>query len=561
MAYNGGTTWLNSNPNLGIQVWYWDPVRSDNNLTQRISFCLLPIGGYDYWGFGASISWGYYHPITGRWIQGEDHQMVDTSISQWGEIWWEPAQISLDVGENSGSLHISANIYSSNTGQWGTAVDVYIPYESTSPTYIDPSRGDVSYYPSGITDPYDSAWFSTIHIDYSNFNGGSSGIAYYGVFKYEWGSPNIGTTSSYRSGIAQIWNYGSSGSFDWNGKPPYPMYYLKNKQTGKYLDVIDGLFQNDQRIRTYPFNGSQAQRWGFEPVSGTSDRYYLHPDCTYNAMIHTVNTGTASGTELCLWTYTGAPTTQWLVEPTGDPDGSVYIRLVANTKQVIDANVDTGGITIWEFYAQDNQKWILEDASDAWLGTWMSFDIQVIANDGNECEGYNQNRKVRMYTIPGTLASNQLSWSNQGTTWQGGPVTCRWSVVGSDNSLRVSDTYEISIERQYNDVWCEYNRGFSNTVNYTFTIDPAIVAYEYRYRIRAYNIFDAAGPWSEYSHSLNISGPSFIDNKTCTIYVVQDGKWVPTTIYLPISNMWKYTTVINPEGLNPGDSSGSGPIN
>lgn len=74
MAYNGGTTWLNSNPNLGIQVWYWDPVRSGNNLTQRISFCLLPIGGYDYWGFGASISWGYYHPITGTWVQGEDHQ-------------------------------------------------------------------------------------------------------------------------------------------------------------------------------------------------------------------------------------------------------------------------------------------------------------------------------------------------------------------------------------------------------------------------------------------------------------------------------------------------------
>ena len=561
MAYNGGTTWLNSNPNLGIQVWYWDPVRSGNNLTQRISFCLLPIGGYDYWGFGANISWGYYHPNTGTWVQGEDHQMVGTSPIQWGEIWWEPAQISLDVGENSGSLHLSANIYSNGTGQWGTSVDVYIPYGSTAPTYIYPSRGDVSYEPSGIIDPYDAAWFSTIHIDYSNFNGGSSGIAYYGVFKYEWGSPSIGTTSSYRSGIAQIWNYGSGGSFDWNGKPPYPMYYLKNKQTGKYLDVIDGIFQNDQRIRTYDFNGSQAQRWGFESVPNTTDRYYLHPDCTYNAMIHTVNTEATNGTELCLWSYTGAPTTQWLVEPTRDPDGSVYIRLVANTEQVIDANVDTGGITIWEFYAQDNQKWILEDASDAWIGKWMSFDIQVIANDGNECEGYNQNRKVRMYTIPYTLTSNQLSWSNPGTTWQGGPVTCRWDAVGSDNILRASDTYEISIERQYNGVWCEYNRGFSNTINYTFTIDSAIVAYEYRYRIRAYNIYDAAGPWSEYSHSLNISGPTFIDNKTCTIYVVQDGKWIPTTMYLPVSNAWKYATVINPKSSNPGGSSGSGPIN
>ena len=60
-----------------------------------------------------------------------------------------------------------------------------------------------------------------------------------------------------------------------------------------------------------------------------------------------------------------------------------YIRLVANTEQVIDANVDTGGITIWEFYAQDNQKWILEDASDAWRGRWFQFNVVAVANDEN----------------------------------------------------------------------------------------------------------------------------------------------------------------------------------
>ena len=66
---------------------------------------------------------------------------------------------------------------------------------------------------------------------------------------------------------------------------------------------------------------------GFESIPNMENGYYLHPDCTYNAMIHTVNAATTSGTELCLWTYTGEPTTQWLIEPTGDPDDSVYIRL------------------------------------------------------------------------------------------------------------------------------------------------------------------------------------------------------------------------------------------
>lgn len=548
-SYEGGTAWLNSNPNLSITVYYWDPVRDGTNLTQRITFLLHPCGGYDYWGYGCSVSWGYFHPVYGNWIQGESHLMVDTSVSQWGEIWWEPAQISLDVGHDAGTLHVNFNIYSDGTGQWGTASDTYISYGSTTPPYIGPSRGDVSYYPSGITDPYDPAWFSTIHLDYSNFSGGSSGIQYYGVFKYEWGSPSIGATSSYRSGIAQLWNYSGSGSFDWNGKPPYPMYYLRNKQTGKYLDVVDGIFQNDQRIQTYDFNGSQAQRWGLELISGTTDRYYMHPDCTYNAMIHTVSTETTSGTELCLWTYTGAPTTQWLVEPTGDPDGSVYIRCVADPNQVIDANVDTGGITIWEFYAQDNQKWIMEDASDAWLSQWMSFDVQVIANDNSECEAYNQNTKLRMCTIPYTLTSSQLTWSHQGITWQGGPVTCRWTVIGSDNTLRTTGTYEIVIERQYNGIWHEFHKSFSSTTNYTVTLDPAVTTYEYRYKVRAYNIYDLAGPWSEYSFSLRVAGPNLIDNKTCTVYVVKDGEWVPITLYLPDGSSWKYATVINPEGV------------
>lgn len=548
-SYEGGTAWLNSNPNLGLSLYYWDPVRDGSSLNLRISFLLRPIGGYDYWGYGASVSWGYFHPISGQWVQGEDHQMVGTNVSQWGDIWWEPAQLWLDVGNDAGTLHLNFNIYSNGTGSWGTACDVYVSYGSTTPPYQAPSRGDVSYYPSGITDPYDPAWFSTIHLDYSNFSGGSSGIQYYGVFKYEWGSPSIGATSSYRSGIAQLWNYSGSGSFDWNGKPPYPMYYLRNKQTGKYLDVVEGIFQNDQRIQTYDFNGSQAQRWGLELISGTTDRYYMHPDCTYNAMIHTVNTATTSGTELCLWTYTGAPTTQWLVEPTGDPDGSVYIRCVANPNQVIDANVDTGGITIWEFYAQDKQKWIMEDASDAWLSQWMSFDVQVIANDNSECEAYNQNTKLRMCTIPYTLTSSQLTWSHQGITWQGGPVTCRWTVIGSDNTLRTTDTYEIVIERQYNGIWHEFHKSFSSTTNYTVTLDPAVTTYEYRYKVRAYNIYDLAGPWSEYSFSLRVAGPNLIDNKTCTVYVVKDGEWVPITLYLPDGSSWKYATVINPEGV------------
>lgn len=548
-AYEGSTAWLNSNPNLSITVYYWDPVRDGTNLTQRITFLLHPCGGYDYWGYGCSVSWGYFHPVYGNWIQGESHLMVDTSVSQWGEIWWEPAQISLDVGHDAGTLHVNFNIYSDGTGQWGTASDTYISYGSTTPPYIGPSRGDVSYYPTGIRDPYDAAWFSTIHIDYSNFNGGTAGIQKYSVYKYEWADYSS-ATSSYRSGIGEIWTSATGGSGDWDGKPPYPMYYFRNVQTGKYLDVVDGIFQNDQRIQTYDFNGSQAQRWGLESISGTSDRYYLHPDCAFEAMIHTVNTGTTSGTELCLWTYTGAPTTQWLIDPTGDPDGSVYIRCVANTNQVIDANVDTGGITIWEFYAQDNQKWIMEDASNAWLGKWMSFDVQVMSNDNVECEAYNQNSKLRMHTIPGYLTQNYLSigYGSTDESWKNAQLHCGWSAIASENSLRSTDTYEILIERSYNGIWQEFHRGFTTAVSYDKDTGLALMTYSYRFKVRAYNIYNDVGSWSEYSTDTTIAGPPTIEDAGCTAYIVQNGAWVPVYLYIAQDGNWKYSTFMELQG-------------
>ena len=556
MATYQSTSWLNSNPNLGIDLGLQEIYHTDTTLNCRISFVLQSCTGYNYWGYGASISWGYYHPITGAWIQGEEHQFVDTSISQWNNIEWVPSNIILDVGYGAGTLNVVFTIYSNGSGQWGTAANGsgqwgtaangYFSYDATSEPSVGPSRGDVSYYNSGTQDPYDAAWFDKIHLDFSNFSGGTAGVQYYGVWKYEYDNYNSSPTP--RSGIAQLWTYGTGGTFDWDGKPPYPMYYFRNVYSGKYLDVVEGIFQNDQRIQTYDFNGLQAQRWGLELVPNTSDRYYFHPDCTFNAMIHTVNTETTSGTELCLWTYTGAPTTQWIIDPTGDPDGSVYIRLVANVNQVINANMNTGGIVIYQFNGQDNQKWIMEDASDAWLGRWMSFDVQVMDNNNVECEAYAYNTTLRMYIRPGTLVSNQLSWSTTGITWQGGPVTCMWAIPASDNTLRSSDTYELIIERQYNGIWHEFHHAFNDGIRYTFTLDQVLTDYEYRYKVRAYNIYNAAGPWSEYSHNLVQHGPDLIQNKNCAMHVVKDGKWVPVNMYIPNDGKWEYSMIINPEG-------------
>ena len=392
-----------------------------------------------------------------------------------------------------------------------------------------------------VPPPNIDAWFETININWDSFNGGTSGTSYYGIFKQE-GDTWDGTYST-ASGIGQVWTSSNHGTFQWNGLPQYPMYYLKNVKTGKYLDVVEGIFQNDQRIQTYDFNGSQAQRWGFESIPNMENGYYLHPDCTYNAMIHTVNTGTTSGTELCLWTYTGAPTTQWLVEPTGDPDGSVYIRLVANTEQVIDANVDTGGITIWEFYAQDNQKWILEDASDAWRGRWFQFNVVAVANDENTSDQTTYVGSWRKNQRP-TPALNPSATPNPVNLGQ--PITLAWD-DSTDSDFRENDKYEIELERSRNGgnyvkVGDSFYSNTNSISNYTGYVSYAQPGDLFRFRVRAYDFFNLSSAWSVYgTFEIQKSGINYPMGEQWQghyVYAAVNGTWTMCQVFTVQNNQW-----------------------
>lgn len=535
--YYGGTTTVGSNPVVSIDLSYYNPTRDGTKVNIQLEYWLHAISGASWWRYGVALSWGWYDPW-GTWIQGEEYTWKDTNTAQWNDEWWSPT-LQVDPGNyDAGTVHVVFTAYAPG-GEWGVAGNVYISYPAGTPPYTPPSRGNVTVE---VPHPNIDAWFETININWDSFSGGTSGISYYGIFKQE--SDMYNGTYSAASGIGEVWTSANHGTFQWNGLPKYPMYYLKNVGTGKYLDVIDGIFQNDQRIRTYDFNGSQAQRWGFESIPNAANRYYLHPDCTYNAMIHTVNAATTSGTELCLWTYTGEPTTQWLVEPTGDPDGSVYIRLVANTEQVIDANVDTGGITIWEFYAQDNQKWILEDASDAWRGRWFQFNVVAVANDGNTSDQNTFVGSWRKNQRP-TPALNPSATPNPVNLGQ--PITLTWD-DSTDSDFRANDKYEIELERSRNggnyvkvgDSLYSDTNSISNYTGYVSYAQPGDL---FRFRVKAYDFFSISSDWSTYGtfeiQKSGINYPSGEQWQGHYVYAVVNGTWTMCQVFTVQNNQWK----------------------
>ena len=257
------TTSMGENPVINVEIWNDGTTRNGTSITAHVGLCLKAINGYNWWGYGVNVSWDWYD-ASGRWVQGQDVIMKSNSETQWEDTrYW--VDFTVDTGNyDAGALNASFCVYP-NSGAWGNGAEAKFWYDSG---YIAPSRGNVS---AEVPLPNIDVWFETININWDSFNGGTSGISYYGIFKQE-GDTYDGSFGA-SSGIEQVWTSENNGSFQWNGMSKHPMYYLKNVKTGKYMDVNDGELVNNQPVNTYPFNGSQSQRWSFESISGESNTY------------------------------------------------------------------------------------------------------------------------------------------------------------------------------------------------------------------------------------------------------------------------------------------------
>ncbi len=527
------TTSMGNSPVINVEVWTDGTVRNGTSITAYVALCLKALQGQSWWGYGVNVSWGWYD-AAGRWVQGQDIVMKSNSETQWGDTWYW-VNFTVDVGSHdAGALNTAFCVYP-NSGAWGSVANPQFWYETG---YVAPSRGNVSVE---IPPPNADVWFENININWDSFSGGTSGIAYYGIFKQECDTWN--GTYSYSSGIAQIWTSGSGGQLQWNGLPTYPMYYFRNVATGQYLDVNDGLFQNDQPVNTYPFNGRQAQRWGLEYISGETNTYYLHPDSAYEALLEVPGGSYTDGTQIQLYQHHGYDHQRFIINPTGDADGSVYIVPKHSLAQCIDADVSTGKAVLWTYTGASNQKWIMEDASDAWRGKWFKFNVVAFANDGNTSDKgtyVGAWRKNERPTAPINLSATPSPVNF------GQPVTLRWG-ESIDSDLREYNRYEIELERRRDGgTYAKVGDSFYSNVNsvsgYTGYLKYAQPGDKFRFRVKAYDSFSIPSAWSEYgAFEIQKSGVNYVSEDTWRdsyVYTVVNGKWTICQVFTVKNNQW-----------------------
>ncbi len=424
------TTSMGNSPVVNVEIWNDGTSRNGTSITAHVGLCLKAINGYNWWGLGVNVSWGWYD-ASGRWVQGQDVIMKSNSETQWEDTrYW--VDFTVDTGNyDAGALNASFCVYP-NSGAWGNGAEAKFGYDSG---YVAPSRGNVTVE---VPPPNIDAWFETINMNWDSFNGGTSGISYYGIFKQE-GDTYDGSFGA-SSGIEQVWTSENNGSFQWNGMSKHPMYYLKNVKTGKYMDVNDGELVNNQPVNTYPFNGSQAQRWSFESISGESNTYFLHPDDAYNALMEISNGEAYDGKSVQLYEHHGYDHQKFILVPSGLPNNSYYI--VPKHAQEFCLDVDDGNLTtlqLWTRNQSENQQWILEDASDAWRGRWFRFNVVAFANDGNKSDQSTFIGSWRKNQRP-TPALNPSATPNPVNLGQ--PINLTWG-ESTDSDFRANNKYEI----------------------------------------------------------------------------------------------------------------------
>ena len=111
------TTSMGENPVINVEIWNDGTTRNGTSITAHVGLCLKAINGYNWWGYGVNVSWGWYD-ASGRWVQGQDVIMKSNSETQWEDTrYW--VDFTVDTGNyDAGALNASFCVYP-NSGAWG----------------------------------------------------------------------------------------------------------------------------------------------------------------------------------------------------------------------------------------------------------------------------------------------------------------------------------------------------------------------------------------------------------------------------------------------------------
>lgn len=162
--------------------------------------------------------------------------------------------------------------------------------------------------------------------------------------------------------------FGSKTSSNTGGGNSVPgldgTYFIKNKNSNKYLDVLNGLAADGTNIQQWSGNGFDAQK--FRLVSDGNGYYHILTGASgYTSSVDVENGANTDGANILQWTHWGGDMQKFEIV---NVNGAYAIKSkVSGGTKALDvyniSSADGANVVQWTYWGGDGQLWYLEPAN------------------------------------------------------------------------------------------------------------------------------------------------------------------------------------------------------
>jgi arabinan endo-1,5-alpha-L-arabinosidase len=138
-------------------------------------------------------------------------------------------------------------------------------------------------------------------------------------------------------------------------------YYIRNKNSGLYLDVANGSSADGTNIQQWSYNGYDSQK--FRIVYYGSGYYYILTGASaYKSCVDVTDGSSTDGANIIQWTYWGGNPQLYKIQQNSDGTVALLTRASNGTSalDVLDGGTASGdNVCQWNYWGGDMQKWEL----------------------------------------------------------------------------------------------------------------------------------------------------------------------------------------------------------
>jgi len=230
------------------------------------------------------------------------------------------------------------------------------------------------------------------------------------------------------------------------------VYYLKNVNSGLYLDVANGSNTNGANVQQYAYNGSTAQQ--FKIVSAGNGYYKLLTGCSdYTQAVDVSEASAENSANILTWASGSGANQQFKFKPAKDGSYAIMTRSsnLASALDVAGMSKENGAnVCQYEYWGGTGQMWYLEPVQET------EVSLYAVIKEGVYClKNVNSGLYLDVADGSSTNGANIQQHSYNGSTAQQFKIVatgdgCYQLLTGCSNYAQAVDVSGASAENNAN---------------------------------------------------------------------------------------------------------------